>query len=377
MAQTYFFILGRTPDLAVRELIQFFPQAQRVAPDVVAVESEEPLDSAQWMRTLGGTLKIARGTGTVERLDAEALVEFLMPATGEIHFGVSVYGASVPSSLLSQMKHILHERGIASRYVIARHGSTVSTVVVDKKDITELIVVKTPLGFLVGQTEAVQAYEAWGKRDYDRPFADAKLGMLPPKVARMAVNLAGKPRGVLLDPFCGMGTVLAEAYMTGWTVIGSDIQADVVKKAQGNLAWTTKEETGGAVDRIMVSDASHVSEVIAKGSVSAIVTEPYMGATSIANAQNPDPSKVKNIIKGLEKLYIGCLREWAKILADDGVVVIALPEYAVSGRTYFVKKVIDMCENLGYTTLDGPIEYSRSHATVRRQFYVFRKVANK
>ena len=83
---------------------------------------------------------------------------------------------------------------------------------------------------------------------------------------------------------------------------------------------------------------------------------------------------VKNIIKGLEKLYIGCLRDWFKILIPGGKVVIALPEYAFGGRVYFVKKVIDMCENLGYTTLDGPIAYSRPQAIVRRMFYKFQKI---
>jgi hypothetical protein len=90
-----------------------------------------------------------------------------------------------------------------------------------------------------------------------------------------------------------------------------------------------------------------------------------MGPTKIGD--------VRNTIKGLEKLYIGCLRDWRQILKADGVVMMALPMYELNGKMFFVKKVIDMCETLGYTTLTGPIEYSRPGAKVKRLFYLFQK----
>ena len=99
-----------------------------------------------------------------------------------------------------------------------------------------------------------------------------------------------------------------------------------------------------------------------------------MGSTDIVNKKTVEPSRIRNIIKGLEKLYIGCLRDWVHVLVPKGKIIIALPAYAISGRIYFVKKVIDMCENLGYTIVDGPIEYSRPQAVVKRQFYIFQKI---
>ena len=35
----------------------------------------------------------------------------------------------------------------------------------------------------------MQDFEQWGARDYGRPSRDAVRGMLPPKLARMMVNL--------------------------------------------------------------------------------------------------------------------------------------------------------------------------------------------
>ena len=383
MAHTYLFVLGRTPDLAYAELRNFFPDAKRIGADIVQISSEQEFVPAAFIQEIGGTVKIAAVAGTTPDLHAQKLIAFLPAHAGEMHFGVSMYGDTLGSSLLSDMKHELARQGVKARYATARHGETLSSVTVDKNRITELIIVKTGEGYLVGKTEAVQPYEAWGKRDYGRPYADAKAGMLPPKVARMLVNIArpGESRmsspesRVLLDPFCGMGTVLSEAYLTGWRVMGSDNSPEAVRKAKVNLDWLVKQHPGGAGEagKIVVSDAVHVSDMLSPASVDAIVTEPYMGSTNIVNKPMADASIVKNIIKGLEKLYIGCLRDWSKILIPGGKVVIALPEYAFGGRVYFVKKVIDMCENLGYTTLDGPIAYSRPQAIVRRMFYVLRK----
>lgn len=61
-------------------------------------------------------------------------------------------------------------------------------------------------------------------------------GALRPTVATMMVRLAGEPRGLLLDPCCGSGTILSEALATGWpTVRGSDIDPAAVRAAKRNV----------------------------------------------------------------------------------------------------------------------------------------------
>ncbi len=61
-------------------------------------------------------------------------------------------------------------------------------------------------------------------------------GALRPTVANAMVKLAGRPSGVLLDPCCGSGTILAEATASGWATQGSDIDPDAVRTARRNLA---------------------------------------------------------------------------------------------------------------------------------------------
>ncbi|MEK7587560.1 MAG: methyltransferase domain-containing protein [Patescibacteria group bacterium] len=152
-------------------------------------------------------------------------------------------------------------------------------------------------------------------------------------------------------------------------MVGSDISEKVIEKAKKNIEFSQEDllHSKRSSYEFFVSDATHVSEHLKPESIDAIVTEPFMGSADIKF------ENIKNTIKGLEKLYIGCLRDWYRVLKPLGRVVIALPEYRIEDKMFFVKKVIDRCENLGYTTLHGPIEYSRPQAIVRREFFVLQK----
>ncbi len=350
--KSYLFLFGRTPALSLLELQTFFPKTISLNDALGYVEADAlfPID------TLGGTIKIAEVIAEVYNVTPEILTQYL---TGSRNYGVSSYTDTVKISR-NFLEHI--KQLIGGRFV-----ENLTSVLITKQHVTELIIVKKDTMFLIGKTIAVQDFEAWNKRDYGRPYADPKAGMLPPKVARMAVNIAGM-RGTLLDTFCGMGTILGEALLTGWNVIGSDQSESTVEKAKKNLEWLASPGTW----KLFVSDATHISEKLEKYSIDAIVTEPFMGDPNVSS-RGRWASGPKNIIKGLEKLYIGCLKDWAKVLKPGGKVVIALPEYSVAGKTYFVKKVIDNCESLGYTVLTGPIEYSRPQAIVKREFFVLNK----
>lgn len=377
---SYLFLFGRTPKLAFRELRSIIPQCSLLSQDIAVAGESDDLQVETILDRLGGTIKVARLLSRPKSVTVQDVLPYVASYGHSIEFGVSFYGFSeTPENFSFDIKKELEKRGIRARYVKPQHGTSLSAVAVDKSHLVELIILKTNDGFIIGKTVAVQRYEEWNKRDYGRPYADAKIGMLPPKVARMIVNIAGSvsenARKRLLDPFCGMGTILAEGYLMGWDVLGSDASEDIVRKAKENVSWVTKQysSASGRIENIFACDATHISEHIASGSINAIVTEPYMGSTGIVNTKVIDQQKIRNMIKGLEKLYIGCLRDWQRVLISRGIVIIALPEYSISQKPYFVKKVVDMCENLGYTIVDGPIEYSRPQAVVKRQFYIFQK----
>lgn len=64
--------------------------------------------------------------------------------------------------------------------------------------------------------------------------AAERTGALRPTVAAAMVRLAGEPRGRLLDPCCGSGTLLAEAQHRGWQGFGGDIDPTAIRVAHSN-----------------------------------------------------------------------------------------------------------------------------------------------
>jgi tRNA G10 N-methylase Trm11 len=87
-------------------------------------------------------------------------------------------------------------------------------------------------------------------RQHDGRAAE-RPGALRPTVAAAMVRLAGEPPGILLDPCCGSGTILAEAAQVGWQARGVDIDPEAIRathqnapKAQVNLGDARRLELG-------------------------------------------------------------------------------------------------------------------------------------
>jgi len=94
----------------------------------------------------------------------------------------------------------------------------------------------------IARTISVQDIDSYSKRDYNRPKRDTKVGMLPPKLAQMMLNLAKVgPNHTVLDPFCGTGVVLMEAALKGAKLIGSDMNQQMIDYTRTNLEWLSKE----------------------------------------------------------------------------------------------------------------------------------------
>lgn len=365
------FVLGRSPLLAFSELQTYFPHARLLDSDIAYIP--DTIDVSYFIATLGGTVKIASVIGTSDTIDANLLCNFFLPYVhdNKITFGISRY-----SAISRQVKEALKEHGVVARYVESENNE-LSSVVIDKQHVQEIIIVRTKDSFVIGKTLAVQDFSEWNARDWDRPAVDPQKGMLPPKVARMVVNIAKKyiknDNPVLVDPFCGVGTILSEAQLVGFITIGADIDSGALQKAETNIEWIKQRYAITRQSIFVQSEAVLLSTKISVP-IDAIVTEPFMGNPKLTEYNSkPSMDKVQNTIKGLEKLYIGSLKDWHSLLIASGIVIVALPEYNIDGKKYFVKKVIDRCENLGYTLAEGPYEYSRPQAIVKRQFYVLRK----
>jgi tRNA (guanine10-N2)-dimethyltransferase len=108
------------------------------------------------------------------------------------------------------------------------------------------------------------------RRPRKRPFFHPTA--MPAKLARCMVNLAQpKKDDLLLDPFCGTASILAEAWFIGCHVVGFDVQPHMVKGGLENLLYYGVKPEG-----IAVADARHLPVV----RIDCVVTDPPYGRSA-------------------------------------------------------------------------------------------------
>ena len=339
---TYFFILGKHPALSLAEVNARFPEANMDSPrsEVCLLSSGEIEDPSKTISELGGVTKIGEILEEGQEQELQEKILGLLshtPEEGKFKFGISYYGKKkLPISQLGmEIKKHLKEKGISSRFVTSRER-TLSSVVVTQNKLTtkgaEIVIVEQEGKFLIGLTRAVQPFKQLSYRDYGRPQRDDHSGMLPPKLAQMMINLATGGRNkeqVLVDPFCGSGTVLTEARLMGFThLIGADVSPQAVQDSQENLEWIKNrfDISTSSVD-LYQQDATTISSLVSPESVDAIVTEPYLG---------PQRGRmdIHNVVANLEDLYTQCLKEFQRILKSRGRIVMIFPTFK-TGKQQF------------------------------------------
>lgn len=373
----YFFVLGNNPTLSVAEISAVFGLAQNkdtkcpvghlVSKDVFILETKQEIDAQSLIKRLGGTIKIGEIKSEINKSRQKELkkeiIKLLKPSSGKprpgepgrgkFKFGFSYYGSAKLNlkSLAMETKKYLREKSVSSRWVTSRE-KTLSSVVVEQNKLTnkgiEVVLIENKGKILIGQTLAVQPFKELSFRDYGRPARDDKSGMLPPKLAQIMINLSapspleGEGGGeVLLDPFCGSGTILTEAMLMfsspsplegegGGEVrlIGSDISPKAISDTKENIEWTIEKlKVKSKKLKVFKSNILSVSKFLKPNSVDIIVTEPYLG---------PQRGKInlKIVIPELEKLYSDSLREFKKILKPDGRIVMIFPVFRVLPNAY-------------------------------------------
>ena len=97
----YFFILGKTPDLSVLEIVNFanksqikFVNVSRTGKNVLLVDVEKEIDIVWFMNQLGGIVKAGRIVD-IQQIKADFITDFLeknIDKNKKFYFGFSVYG---------------------------------------------------------------------------------------------------------------------------------------------------------------------------------------------------------------------------------------------------------------------------------------------
>lgn len=373
--KSYILQLGSTPQLSFAELLAVVgSEPKHLTESFVTLELNDEKSPTEFIDQLGGTIKIYEGlqvfahdVSSEDLKKAVVAVLTEIAAGNKISFSLSEIGRDHLEHISeTEIKHELRQAGIPSRYIEAPPGGLSAAVLLHRKNLVELSILHTVDSIHLLKSVSVQNIDAWTIRDRGKPYADRKRGMLPPKVARMMLNINAQydksEKRLVYDPFCGTGTVLIENMSLGFMSLGSDIDEAAVRGSRENMSWAAETLGAEEVPQILLADAAHAVPTLP---ITAIVTEPFLGKPS------PRPQQVANIFKGLEKLYLGGFRHWRSILPEDAPITIIFPRSRVGKIVHSMTRLIDKLEELGYTTQSEPLVYARSGAVIEREIYTF------
>lgn len=376
----YLFFLGQTTELCLAELQAVLRRFQLPAAtsltEFIAVVETDSLDASRLQDILGGTVKIAKVAEvlTLDQQDevGETVMNLLRDRQPK-RFVIAEQGRDhLPELSPEQFKHDLMKEGIKANYKDApRYGANAALLKSSKA--LEVQVIQTEHGILIATTESFQDVDIWSLRDVGKPHRDTKRGMLQPKIARMMLNLAIGERDpaeqVVLDPFCGTGTVLIEATMLDVpSVLGSDLAPEAVSHSRANLAWWQENLVEEFSSEVIISPVERLQPRDFSKQPTIIVTEPFLGKLT------PKFDEIPGIVRGLEKMYRGTFRAFARLLPTGGRVAILLPSYVAGKHQITVEDTLKNAPQMGFQLVEGPYRAGRPEAVTQRNVYVFEKV---
>lgn len=382
-------VLGRLPKLSIAELEAMFGKShvRAVSRDIATIDTDNlSIDS------LGGSLKCGKIIHAIPANDHPSLeqashwithtyIHQLLAVGGKITLGISAYGLSASPRQLQSI-------GLSLKSSMKRHGASLRLVPNTSTELStatshnnklglspkkrELFIIKTDDGaIIIAESNGAQNITAYARRDRNRPHRDAFVGMLPPKLAQIMVNLAvgNATKATVLDPFCGTGTVLQEALLKGYDVCGSDLSQKMIDYTTENIAWLqSKCRITGTVRSLEQADA--MTHQWTEGrQLDAIACETYLGQPFSAP---PSPKKLHEVTGNCNHIITNFLRNIHSQLAPNTTLCIAVPAWRDTNRNLTHLPLIKDLEKLGYILQQPPLIYSRSDQVVVREILLLK-----
>ena len=391
----YVAIAGRQPLISLAEIQALYDKAARlVGKKLVFFEINEDGEEniSPDINRLGGSLKLGRFFNT----DFSKLAKFLATThpEGKITLGISDFSKQKKSGLAKQ-------KSMELKRSLAKMGRSVRVITSNEPEISSATAHHNQLGEKAGCFEiflidreiylslGTQNITAYTERDQARPARDAKVGMLPPKLAQILINLCGKlPEGArVLDPFCGTGVVLQEAAIMGYVPYGTDLNERMVEYSKKNLSWLFNERNqkrfkllssliqkkDQILNAISVGDATSFTW---EGEIDAVAFEGYLGAPM---SKPPVDIKFKTEKAKCREIAMGFLKNITPQIKSGTPVVMALPAWLRENGKYAGLNILDEIQEMGYNfekfqdLSQSDLLYYREGQIVAREIIVIRK----
>jgi tRNA (guanine10-N2)-dimethyltransferase len=385
----YIAILGRQPALGMAELERLHGSDQtRWFSDQSALIDTTSFD----FERLGGTQKAGRIVAELPRGDwrqvsmklVRAYTEAWKNTDGKVTLGISAYGFDTSPRDIQKTGIILKQKlktsGVSLR-LLPNSEPALNTATSHHNKLglsdnkVELLVVRARNGkVVIAESVGAQNITAYTKRDQERPKRDAFVGMLPPKLAQMMVNLAAPRLGArVLDPFCGTGVVLQEAALMGFKVYGTDLSDKMIDYSKINLDWLAETQRTAIDATIHQGDAMDTKW---QPPVDAVACESYLGQPFSAP---PSPAKLTEVSKTCNYIITEFLKNIGAQLEAGTPLCVGVPAWRSTTGHFTHLPLINELAKLGYTRFEfanvknSDLLYYREDQVVARELLVLVK----
>ncbi len=376
-------ILGRQPALGLAELESLYGADKlQTLGDHAALLEVDPCLLA--FDRLGGSIKFCKLLTVLDTTSWKDIEKFLLRVSpdhsermieGKMQLGLSVIGFDVSLKQIEatglNLKKAIRKTGRNVRLIPNKSLELNSAQVLHNK-LTgptgwEIILIGDGSKTYIAQTVKVQDIEAYAARDQARPKRDARVGMLPPKLAQIIINLATGtlpdearqsvceippdqpiPKTYLenitiLDPFCGTGVIPQEAALMGYGIYSSDIDSRMIDFTTKNLQWLeqkTKQHIQGATE---IADAtSHTWQEV---SFHIIATETYLGR---AFSALPESEMLRQVVSDVNTIHKKFLENVSKQTKTGFRMCLAIPAWKTKDGFKHLP-ILDHLTDMGYT----------------------------
>ncbi|AHB42437.1 putative DNA methylase [Candidatus Saccharibacteria bacterium RAAC3_TM7_1] len=381
-------ILGRQPELSLAELEQRFGSDAVLpfSPEVALLTSDDFS-----IETLGGILKAGQVVAEFPRQNWQSLsneivhyytASFLQRA-GKITLGISVYGENVSPKAIQmaglKLKQATKARDGSLR-LVPNDDAILGTATSHHNKLglsdnkIELLVAYGKNKVVIAESTGAQNITALARRDQGRPKRDAFVGMLPPKLALMMINMAHpSSTSRILDPFCGTGVVLQEAALLGYSVYGTDLSEKMIRYTRDNLNWLQDFRHNSFDWYLHEGDATTTQW---QQPIDCVVGETYLGQPFSAP---PSPAKLQEVVRNCDHIITSFLKNLHSQLKPGTPLCLAVPAWRDANGRLTQLPLIDNIGNLGYEF--QPLQhvdvrhlaYFREDQVVARQLLILKR----
>lgn len=388
----YIAILGRQPALGMAELEHLYGNERtHWFSDQSAIVNSDTFS----VDFLGGTQKAAKITHELAKADwhqvsLKVVQEYARTWSnfeGKLTLGISAYGFNVSSREVQQtgiiLKQKLKKNNVSVRLIPNAEPAMNSATSHHNKlglspNKVELIIIRARNGkVVIGESVGAQNITAYAKRDQGRPKRDAFVGMLPPKLAQIMINLAISSPGTkelrILDPFCGTGVILQEAALMGHSVYGTDVADKMIDFSRTNLEWLAETH------RIDVDATLHQGDAMkAKWNqpIDAVACESYLGQPFSAP---PSPSKLDEVRRNCNHIISAFLENISSQITPGTPLCVAVPAWRANDGRFTRLPLVSQLDQYGFKAYpfknvdQNDLLYFREDQVVARELLVIVK----